>query len=111
LKIQSIFQKYVDNAVSKTVNLRNEAAVDEVRKIYLMAYELGLKGVTIYRDRSKEVQVLTKGREEKEEKIEKFMTDELLSVIDGIKEFDRNCEIVVCDSHSNGRNIDIAKFT
>lgn len=74
LKIQSIFQKYVDNAVSKTVNLRNEATVDEVRKIYLMAYELGLKGVTIYRDRSKEVQVLTKGREEKEEKRESKLT-------------------------------------
>jgi len=68
LKIQAIFQKYVDNAVSKTVNLRNEATVDDVRKIYIMAYDLGLKGVTIYRDRSKEVQVLTKGREEKEEK-------------------------------------------
>ncbi|HOL83477.1 MAG TPA: LAGLIDADG family homing endonuclease, partial [Caldisericia bacterium] len=68
LKIQAIFQKYVDNAVSKTVNLRNEVTFDDVRKIYLMAYDLGLKGVTIYRDRSKEVQVLTKGREEKEEK-------------------------------------------
>jgi D-aminopeptidase len=40
-------------------------------------------------------------RREKEEKIEKFMTDELLSVIDGIKEFDRNYEIVVCEDRKS----------
>jgi len=62
LAIQAAFQKYTDNAVSKTVNLVADATVDDVRKIYLMAFELKCKGITIYRYGSKENQVLTFGR-------------------------------------------------
>lgn len=61
VKMQAAFQKYTDSAVSKTVNLPHEATVEDVAKVFLLAHKLGLKGITIYRDRSRESQVLTTG--------------------------------------------------
>jgi ribonucleoside-diphosphate reductase alpha chain len=85
IKMQAAFQKYTDNAVSKTVNLPKNASIEDVKKAYLLAYRLRSKGVTVYRYGSKSDQVLT---------IETPRGSERQIVADS--EFGGGCEGIIC---------------
>ncbi|MBL7036628.1 vitamin B12-dependent ribonucleotide reductase [Candidatus Microgenomates bacterium] len=72
IKTQSIFQKYTENAVSKTINLRHDVTVDDVKDAYIQSWESECKGVTVFRDGCKDAQVLNLGVKDKAKNVEEI---------------------------------------
>lgn len=67
IRVQAAIQRWVDSSISKTANCPADFTVEETKELYELAFDLGCKGVTIYRDGSRDVQVLSTGKEKKEE--------------------------------------------
>lgn len=81
--MQAAFQRHVDNGVSKTVNLPSKATLKDVRDVFLLAYQLKCKGITVYRYGSKKKQVLYVGKVDHE-------------YLNAKSEYSGGCPSVVC---------------
>ncbi len=86
VRMQAAFQEHTNNAVSKTVNFHNSATVEDVKNVYLEAYKLKCKGITVYRDGSRDVQVLTTGKNKKDTETQKRAPRERPMITIGITE-------------------------
>jgi ribonucleoside-diphosphate reductase alpha chain len=81
IKMQAGFQKYIDSAISKTINMKNDATKEDVENAYFSAWELGCKGITIYRDGSKNFQILNTGNNEKKNDNQENETSDIATMI------------------------------
>ena len=61
VRMQAVWQSFVDGAISKTINLPNSATVEDIRDVIIHGWKLGLKGMTVYRDESRDFQILERG--------------------------------------------------
>ena len=77
VRMQAAFQKHVDNAVSKTVNLPRDTSISDVKKVFLLAHKLKCKGITVYRYGSKKKQVLYINKDLEEDNNEKYLCVDL----------------------------------
>jgi ribonucleoside-diphosphate reductase alpha chain len=72
---QAVWQDWISNAIAKTINMPNDVSVEDVKAAYLLSHELGLKGITVYRDGSRHKQVLHMTGENSEKKFDVTPSD------------------------------------
>ena len=76
VKMQAAFQLHTDNAVSKTVNFEEHATRKDIEEAYVLAYENDLKGITVYRNNSRQFQPMNLDKKKEEEKVEEVVVEE-----------------------------------
>ncbi len=105
IKMQGVLQEWVDSSISKTINMPNDAVVEDVKAAYELAYKLGCKGITIYRDGSRDAQVLSTGTtatqketpEESRECFKRDLPDTLSATRYRVKVNDQKAYIIICE--------------
>ena len=97
IEMQAVWQKYIDASISSTINLPNEATVEETMNLYLYAWQMGLKGATIYRAGCKREGILTLDNAPKEEK--NNVTDIIEEAQDVIRASGYFSTCPECESH------------
>ncbi|KKS98897.1 MAG: Ribonucleoside-diphosphate reductase [Candidatus Woesebacteria bacterium GW2011_GWB1_43_14] len=97
IKMQAAFQKWTDNAITKTINLPSNATPTDIEEAFVMAWKLGCKGLTVYRDQTKNNQVINFGKDNKKDVLRKCPTCDLKLVRDGKCYKCKKCGFSTCE--------------